>query len=81
MRSKDIGRAWRRMITKPSPDICRNCSKVPDCDCLCHSSDIFNNPHDKIYGQLGPDKEIMASIRSRQDSRWGPGKTEKDWLD
>lgn len=69
------------MITKPNPDVCRNCAKVADCDCLCHISDVFTSPHDKIYGVLGEDREMIATIRAREDARWGHGKTEKDWLD
>ena len=69
------------MIPKPSPDICRNCSKVANCDCLCHVSDLFENPHDKIYGQIGYDKEIAQQIRLGEDKRWGVGKTEKDWIE
>ena len=78
---KDFGRAWSRMITKPNPSICRNCNKVPDCDCLCHTTDLFDNPHDKIYGQIGFNKEIAGMIQLGQDRRWGNGKTEKDWIE
>jgi len=68
------------MITKPDPSICRNCAKVEDCKCLCHTTDLFTHPHDIIYGQIECDKEIVAQIKLGEERRYGPGRTEKDWL-
>ena len=69
------------MIIKPNPDVCRNCSKQENCDCLCHTTNLFDNPHEKINGIPDFDQELSASIELTEDRRWGTGRREKDWIE